>query len=180
MFFSPNRAQALERSEETQACRHSITISMMEAEFGRCEPPQPVTRFGGCPHVAMLSQARTPFTTRFSSGVLVPTTLRILPPKRRKHSCTQTPELRRNLSFLKRSWATVWDVGADEPCLLGSPSNEGVASPLDLALSDGKVELDRTGAVPRPPVMRHSGRVRMGKQHLIAPRNFGLTAILKI
>jgi len=61
----------------------------MEEEFGICELPQAVTRFG------------------------FPYRLRILPPKRQK-TPTQLPEPHRDSSFLKGSWETVWGCDVDD------------------------------------------------------------------
>jgi len=93
----------------------------MEEEFGIREPPQAVTRFG------------------------LPSMLRILPPKRKK-TLTQIPELRRNSSFLKGSWETVWGCDVDDVDFVESPP-EDEDLPLDSVLDQDR-GFDEVAAAP--------------------------------
>jgi len=61
---------------------------------------------------------------------------RILPPKRKK-TLTQIPEPRRNSSFLKGSWETVWGCDVDDVDFVESPPEDE-----DLSL-DSVPEQDR-------------------------------------
>jgi len=71
--------------------------------------------------------------------------LRILPPKRKK-TLTQIPEPRRNSSFLKGSWETVWGCDVDDVDFVESPP-EGVDPPLD-SVPDQDSGLDEVVATP--------------------------------
>jgi hypothetical protein len=69
--------------------------------------------------------------------------LRILPPKRKK-TLTQGPEPRRNSSFLKGSWETVWAYDVDD-CVESPP--EDLYLPFD-SDPDQDSRLDEVVATP--------------------------------
>ena len=71
--------------------------------------------------------------------------LRILPPKRKK-TLTQIPEPRRNSSFLKGSWETVWGCDVDDVDFVESPP-EDEDPPLD-SVPDQDSGLDEVVATP--------------------------------
>jgi len=71
--------------------------------------------------------------------------LKILPPKRKK-TLTQVPEPRRNPSFLKGSWETVWACDVDDMDFVESPP-EDVGSPLG-SVPDQDSGLDEVVTTP--------------------------------
>jgi len=71
--------------------------------------------------------------------------LRILPPKRKK-TLTQIPEPRRNSSFLKGSWETVWGCDVDDVDFVESPPKDE-DPPLD-SVPDQDSGLDEVVATP--------------------------------
>jgi hypothetical protein len=122
-LFSSSPSQTSQNVDAAQPTRRrSTTISMLEEEFGICEPPKTTTRFG------------------------LPPKLRILPPKRKK-STTQVPVPRPSLSFLNGPCETLWACDEDGVDLI-----ESVESPLEGSFPDlhweQDSELDQDLATP--------------------------------
>jgi hypothetical protein len=104
---------------------------MMEEEFGMREPPHVAKRFGRSSKSAPFSSP-APGLIFVSPGL--PSKLKILPPKRKK-TITQIPEPRRNSSFLKGSWETVWVCDVDDVDFV-EPPLEGDSDPPSGSVSD--------------------------------------------
>lgn len=77
----------------------------------------------------------------------LPSKLTILPPKR-KRTVTQIPEPRRNSSFLKGSWETVWGCDVDEVDFVEPPLDGDVDSPSDNVADDQHGGFDHAVATP--------------------------------
>lgn len=77
----------------------------------------------------------------------LPSKLRILPPKR-KRTVTQIPEPRRNPSFLKGSWETVWGCDVDDIDFVEHPLERDVDSPSNNVADDQDGWFDHAVATP--------------------------------
>ncbi|KAH9986906.1 hypothetical protein BJV74DRAFT_796676 [Russula compacta] len=124
------------RADIAPTHRRSTTISAMEEEFGICDPPQAV------------------FTVHAQN-----------PPSKTQESSTQAPEPRRNSSFLKGSWETVWGCDEEDVSLVESPPDED----LD-AFSDSVPEHGEKDSIPDQDVATPMNNTLWGTDGEITPQ----------